>query len=189
MNSLQFSGKIVLHLLSIEILGSFWDGIWSFGMDPKLRPPQIPTLHPSQFFWHIKPFVPEWKYFIDFVKMCKVRKWNFSPNFELCTFKLGYYSFSIIYGLLLMFKREIMIRLVPLWKSFLPVVIYIWSKFKTPYSWIIFCQYKEVFSQKYFLWTHASVCLCFDNWQCDKTSQNCPFLNFLFWKTERERKY
>ena len=29
-------GKIVLHLLSIEMLGYFWDGTRSFGMDPKL---------------------------------------------------------------------------------------------------------------------------------------------------------
>ena len=59
-------GKIVIHLLSIEILGSFWDGMWSFGMDPKLRPSQTPTIHPSQFFWHIKPSVPEWKSFTWF---------------------------------------------------------------------------------------------------------------------------
>ena len=24
-----------------------------FGMDPKLRPSQTPTIHPSQFFWHV----------------------------------------------------------------------------------------------------------------------------------------
>ena len=36
-------GNIVLHLLSIKILGSFWDGMWSFGMDPKLRPSQALT--------------------------------------------------------------------------------------------------------------------------------------------------
>ena len=59
-------GKIVLHLLSIEFLGSFWDGMWSFGMDPKLRPSLTPTVHPSQFFWHIKPSVPEWKSFTWF---------------------------------------------------------------------------------------------------------------------------
>ena len=28
-------GKIKLHLQSIEVLGSFWDGIWSFGMGLK----------------------------------------------------------------------------------------------------------------------------------------------------------
>ena len=52
----------------------------------------------------------------------------------------------------------------------------------------VFCQYIEVFSQKYFWLTHASVCLFFDNRQCDKMSQKCPFLHFMFWKTGRERK-
>ena len=54
-------GKIVLHLLSIEILGSFWDVTWSFGMEPKLRPSQTPTIHPSRFFWHIPHSEPNWK--------------------------------------------------------------------------------------------------------------------------------
>ena len=39
---------------SIEICRYFWDGIWSFGMDPKLKPSQTLTIHPSHFFWHIK---------------------------------------------------------------------------------------------------------------------------------------
>ena len=30
----------VIHLHSIEVLGSFGDGMWSFGMDPNLSPSQ-----------------------------------------------------------------------------------------------------------------------------------------------------
>ena len=32
-----------------------------FGMDPKLRPSQTPTIHPSRFFWHIPHSEPNWK--------------------------------------------------------------------------------------------------------------------------------
>ena len=32
-----------------------------FGMDPKLRPSQTPTNHPSRFFWHIPHSEPNWK--------------------------------------------------------------------------------------------------------------------------------
>ena len=32
-----------------------------FGMDPKLRPSQTPTIHPLRFFWHIPHSEPNWK--------------------------------------------------------------------------------------------------------------------------------
>ena len=32
-----------------------------FGMDPKLRPAQFLTVHPSRFFWHIPHSEPNWK--------------------------------------------------------------------------------------------------------------------------------
>ena len=53
------SGKIVLHLLIIGILGYDWDECPSVGIHPNFMPSQTPTIHPYGFVWHINCSVPK----------------------------------------------------------------------------------------------------------------------------------
>ena len=54
-----YSGKIVLHLLIIGMLGWNWDAWLSFGIHPNLLPSQTPTIHPYGFVWYINSSVPK----------------------------------------------------------------------------------------------------------------------------------
>ena len=56
-----FSGKIVLHLLIIGILGWNWDRRLPVGIHPKFVPSQTPTNHPFSFLNHIVDSVPKRK--------------------------------------------------------------------------------------------------------------------------------
>ena len=48
-----------------------------FGMDPKLRPSQTPTIHPSQFFWHVPHSEPNWKTCVIYQSIRLRWKWKF----------------------------------------------------------------------------------------------------------------
>ena len=56
---LQRTGKIVLHLLIIGMLGWNWDAWLSFGIHPNLLPSQTPTIHPYGFVCYIISSVPK----------------------------------------------------------------------------------------------------------------------------------
>ena len=63
--------------INVNYFGMYPKTKKKFGMDPKLRPSQTPTNHPSQFFWHVPHSEPNWKTCVIYQSIRLRWKWQF----------------------------------------------------------------------------------------------------------------
>ena len=73
-----------------------------FGMDPKLRPSQTPTIHPSQFFWHVPHSEPNWKTCVIYQSIRLRWKWKF---ISLYVVKLSWNDHDCLHNMFFWFDK------------------------------------------------------------------------------------